>query len=87
MHYQITVQGAIDSSWSDWFAEMRVTGVAGSADAPITTLTGVVADQAALRGILTRLWDLNLTLLAVTPLEPVTGLSLSLGLGLKSEGE
>jgi hypothetical protein len=28
-------------------------------------LTGSLADQAALRGILTRLWDLNLTLISV----------------------
>jgi hypothetical protein len=31
----------------------------------ITTLTGAVADQSALRGILTRLWDLNLDLISV----------------------
>jgi hypothetical protein len=31
-----------------------------------TTLVGPVADQAVLRGILNRIWDLNLTLLSVT---------------------
>ena len=35
----------------------------------ITTLTGPVADQAALRGILTKVWDLNLTLISVTRIE------------------
>jgi hypothetical protein len=32
----------------------------------ITTLTSTVADQAALCGILTRIWDLNLTVVSVT---------------------
>ncbi len=34
---------------------------------PITVLTGPVVDQAALRGILNRLWDLNLTVISVNP--------------------
>jgi len=33
---------------------------------PTTVLAGPVADQAALRGILTRLWDLNLDIVSVT---------------------
>jgi len=35
-------------------------------DSPITTLTGAVIDQAALRSLLTKIWDLNLTLISVT---------------------
>jgi hypothetical protein len=31
----------------------------------VTTLTGPVADQAALRGMLSKIWDLNLALIAV----------------------
>jgi hypothetical protein len=31
----------------------------------VTTLTGTLPDQAALRGLLSRIWDLNLTLIAV----------------------
>lgn len=61
MTYQIQVQGRLDEDWSDWFSGMTVTFESG-----VTTLTGPVADQAALRGILTRIWDLNLTLLSVT---------------------
>ena len=61
MTYQIQVQGRLDEGWSDWFSGMTVTFESG-----VTTLTGPVADQAALRGILTKIWDLNLTLLSVT---------------------
>jgi hypothetical protein len=36
---------------------------------PITTLTGAVADQAELRGILSKIWDLNLMVISVTQIE------------------
>jgi hypothetical protein len=62
--YQIQVQGKLDESWSDWFSGMTITFEGG-----ITTLTGPVADQAALRGILSKIWDLNLTLVSVTRIE------------------
>jgi hypothetical protein len=65
--YQIKVQGKLDEGWSDWFSGMTVTFEEGST--PITTLTGTVADQAALRGILCKLWDLNLTLVSVRRIE------------------
>jgi hypothetical protein len=59
--YQIKMQGRLDESWSGWFNGMTVTS-----DGDTTTLTGPVADQSALRGILTKLWDLNLALISVT---------------------
>ena len=62
--YQIQVRGKLDKSWSDWFNGLTITLESG-----ITTLTGPVADQAALRGILSRIWDLNLTLISVTQIE------------------
>jgi hypothetical protein len=37
---------------------------------PVTELTGLIADQAALRGILIRLWDLNLSLRTVQQVDP-----------------
>jgi hypothetical protein len=67
--YQIQVQGQIGERWFHWFDEMRVTLDRMSDGTSITTLTGPVADQAALRGILAKLWDLNLTLLSVTRCE------------------
>lgn len=59
--YRIEIQGQLDESWSDWFNGLTIqAGSAGS-----TTLTGSVADQAALQGILQRIWSLNLVLLSV----------------------
>lgn len=60
--YQIRVQGTIDQRWTNWFAGMTI---ATDGRTSVTTLTGYVADQAALRGILTKLWDLNLDLISV----------------------
>ncbi len=59
--YQIKMQGKLDESWSGWF-----NGMAVAFDSDTTTLTGAVADQSALRGILTKLWDLNLALISAT---------------------
>ena len=57
---QIKMRGELDASWSAWFSHMTIT-----VDDGMTTLTGAVADQSALRGILIKLWDLNLDLISV----------------------
>jgi hypothetical protein len=61
--YQIHVQGELDSTWADWFNGLTITRE--GSNPPLTTLTGPVADQAALRGIVNKLWDLNLALLSL----------------------
>jgi hypothetical protein len=63
--YQITVQGRLDSDWSDWFEGMTLT-TAVDLKGSITTLTGQVIDQAALHGLLNKLYGLGLPLLALT---------------------
>ena len=65
--YQIKMQGKLDASWSGWFSGMAIT-----LDGSTTILTGAVADQPALRGILTKLWDLNLDLISVNRVEDST---------------
>jgi len=67
--YQIKVQGRLDETWSDWFNNMTVTVESNDDHVTITTLTGSVADQAALHGLLARIRDLGLPLLAVQHLE------------------
>ena len=62
--YEIQVQGQLDSRWSDWFS-----GLVVSVDDGVTTLTGPVIDQAVLRGILSKIWDLNLVLISVNPID------------------
>ena len=67
--YSIRVRGKLEESWSDWLSDMTVTVALAGDGTPITALTGSVADQAALRGILNRLWDLNLTVISVVPVD------------------
>ena len=67
--YQIKVQGRLDENWSDWFNGMTIELENECDGPPITTLTVAVADQARLRGILSKIWDLNLTVISVTQIE------------------
>jgi hypothetical protein len=60
--YRIVVQGRLDESWEGWFSDFEITVAKDTAGITFTTLTGYVTDQSALRGILNKLWDLNLTL-------------------------
>ena len=70
--YQITVEGKINPSWSDWFGGMQVVSRKEADDMQISILSGVLVDQVALRGILNRLWDLNLTVRSVQQIDPPT---------------
>jgi hypothetical protein len=62
--YEIRIAGKLDPSWSDWFDGLKITYQNDE-----TLLVGVIADQAALLGILTKIGRLNLTLLSVNILE------------------
>jgi hypothetical protein len=64
--YQIRVEGRLDERWSDWFEGMTVTVEREGDGPPITTLTGTVADQAALQGMLRTLYTLGLPVRSVT---------------------
>ena len=66
--YQIKVPGHIDEMWSDWDSEMAISIGSDDDGMPITTLTGKV-DQAALLGLLRRLYSLGLPLISVNCLE------------------
>jgi hypothetical protein len=67
--YQIRVQGRLDERWSDWFGGVQIACEKGRDGSPVTTLSGTIVDQVALRGILSRLWDLNMVLISVTRIE------------------
>ena len=68
--YQIKVPGHLDESWSDWAGGMTITVESEDDGPPTTTLTGTVADQAALQGLLRRLYSLGLPLISVNWVEP-----------------
>jgi hypothetical protein len=60
-YYQITIQGHLDQYWSAWFDGLRITHESNGT----TTLGGPIVDQAALHGVLIKIRDLGLPLLAV----------------------
>jgi hypothetical protein len=59
--YQIIVKGHLDSQWSTWFDNMLITNEANGQ----TVLRGSLADQSALYGVLAKVRNLGLTLVAV----------------------
>jgi hypothetical protein len=65
VRYQITVPGHLDAHWAAWGAEMTMTLGSAANGSPITTLTGTFADQAALHGMLRRLYALGVPLISV----------------------
>jgi hypothetical protein len=68
--YQIKVPGQIDESWSDWIGGMTISVESEGYGHAVTTLTGTV-DQAALQGLLRRLYGLGLPLISVNCVEGV----------------
>jgi len=63
--YQVRVDGHLDHYWSSWFGELALT----HEDDGTTSLTGAVADQAELHGLLTKIRDLGVTLVSVEVVE------------------
>jgi hypothetical protein len=61
-HYAITVKEQLDDNWSAWFDGLTLTPAPGGG----TRLAGAVRDQTALHGLLAKIRDLGLTLVAVS---------------------
>jgi hypothetical protein len=60
--FEIHVKGHLDQSWSDWLEGLEVTLLENGE----MILSGHIPDQAALMGVLNRLYGLNLALLSVS---------------------
>ena len=67
--YEIEVAGTLGQDWRQWFNSHSIVIRSNKNKGSITTLTVPVSDQSALRGILGKLWDLNLTLISLHRLE------------------
>ncbi len=59
--YEIRVQGHLDPRWSDWFNGLTISYEGDGS----TVLRGPLPDEAALHGVLIKVCDLALPLLAV----------------------
>lgn len=63
--YELRIQGHLDDRWADGFEGLTLT----REDNGETRISGPVADQAALYGLLRKVRDLGLPLLAVVRVE------------------
>ena len=68
VHYEILLKGHLDARWAEWFDGLAIT----LEENGNTLLSGPLADQAALHGILKKVRDLGLTLLSVNSVGPDT---------------
>jgi hypothetical protein len=62
--YEIRVDGVLDDHWADWFGGLQLT-----TDGTQTVISGPLADQPALHGLLAKLRDLGLSLISVRRLD------------------
>ena len=63
--YEIRLTGHLDAHWADWFDGLAVSGEPDGT----TVISGRIADQAALHGVIQRVRDLGLPLVSVMRVE------------------
>ncbi len=66
MVYQIRIEGHLGPKWTAWFGDVSIT----LEDNGETLLTGPVADQAALHGLLRKVRDLGMPLISAIRVNP-----------------
>ncbi len=64
-YYEIRIAGRLDEGWTLWFDGLQITIEAAPGRPATTLISGPVADQAALFGLLARVRDLGLVLISV----------------------
>jgi hypothetical protein len=63
--YEIRVAGVLDARWAAWFNGLQIRGQGAE-----TVIRGLITDQPALHGLLTKIRDLGLCLISVHRLDP-----------------
>lgn len=64
--YEIRLKGHLDEQWAQWFEGLTIT----QEDNGETLLAGQMIDQAALHGLLTKVRDLGIPLVSLSPVKP-----------------
>jgi hypothetical protein len=63
--YRICISGNLDEHWSDYCGGMKIEQVSDPKSYAMTILTGRLADQSALIGVLNSLHDMGCPILSV----------------------
>ncbi len=66
LRYEIRLKGHLDSHWAAWFDGLSLTNQSDGT----TTISGLIADQAALHGLLHKVRDIGLPLVSVMQVDP-----------------
>ena len=67
--YRICVQGQLDRTWDDYFEGMEIENRGESGGYQVTILSGVLIDQAAVQGVLQKLYNLGFSLILAERIE------------------
>jgi hypothetical protein len=67
--YEIRISGRLNPEWAEWFGNIDIR-MEQTSEGASSILSGPVADQAALFGILNRIRDLGLRLISVNMIAP-----------------
>jgi hypothetical protein len=81
--YEIRIGGHLDQRWSAWFDDLTLSHEGDGT----TRLCGVVPDQAALFGVLTKVRDLGIVLISVEAVEAVEAMDSADADGKVRDGE
>lgn len=63
--YEVRIDSVLDSRWSQWFEGLQIENQGGE-----TVLSGTLPDQSALHGVLDKVRDLGLCIIALRRLPP-----------------
>ena len=67
--YEIKVEGVLQENWIEKFQGLKINIERSLSGKSISVLTGKINDQSALSGLLTMLYDYNMTILSVNMLK------------------
>jgi hypothetical protein len=63
--YRICVSGRLNAAWTGYFEEMAISETGDTNGTILTMLTGELPDQAAVQGVLQKLYNLGFPLISV----------------------
>jgi hypothetical protein len=72
-NYRICVQGRLNGKWADYFEGMQIENGSDTGGYQITYLSGPLADQAALQGVLQKLYNLGFPLILAEKIDEADG--------------
>lgn len=71
--YLIEIEGELENRWAGQIQFMDISCLTSPHFGRVTRIEGEIKDQAALRGLLNGLWDLNMNIINLKRLHPEEG--------------